>query len=154
MRRMILLALGVFILLVSLGWSQPSGVGKNEKRAPNVEPHVFRATATEVKGEVVVQVACPCIRLPYDAERKPLQGTVYVWEEIKPLTLGKEVAAYSQAGRPVGKEAVLKALAKPTMAVCFVRSNADDPERPDPVFLEVFREEAVILVYNAKDIVR
>jgi hypothetical protein len=68
--------------------------------------------------------------------------------------LGKEVAAYSQAGKPLGKEAVLKALAKPTMAVCFVRSNADYPEKPDPVYLEVFREEAVILVYHARDKVR
>jgi hypothetical protein len=152
--RRILLSLGVLGLLVSLGWSQPLGVGKNEKRAPNVGPHVFRATATEVKGEVVVQVACPNVRLPYDADRKPLKGTVYVWEEIKPLTLGKEVAAYSRAGKPLGKEAVLKALAKPTMAVCFVRSNEDDPEVPDPVYMEVFREEAVILVYHAKDIVR
>jgi hypothetical protein len=154
MRRRILLSLGGLSLLVSLGWSQPLGMGKSEKRAPTVSPSICRATATEDKGEVVVQVACPCVRLPYDAEGKRLQGTVYVWEEIKPLTLGKEVAAYSQAGRPLGKEEVLKALAKPSMVVCFVRRDADDPERPDPVYLEVFRKETVILVYHAKDIVR
>jgi hypothetical protein len=45
-------------------------------------------------------------------------------------------------------------LAKPEMVVCFVRRDKDDPERPDPVYLEVFRDGTIVLVYHAKDIVR
>lgn len=154
MLRLVLVSLGGLSLLVPHAWAQPTGVGRNEKRAPVVPPHVFRATATEEKGEVIVQVACPVVRLPYDPEGKRLPGPVYVWEEIKPLTLGKEVAAYDLKGQPLGKEAVGKALAKPAMVACFVRRDADDPERPDPAYLEVFREGTVVLVYLAKDIVR
>jgi hypothetical protein len=154
MRRPILLALGVLTLLVSLAWCQPLGMEKNETRAPSVQPSIYRATAEEVRGEVVVQVECPCVRLPYDSEGKSLKGTVYVWEKIKPLTLGNTVAAYDLKGQALGKEVVQKALARPTMVVCFVRRNADDPERPDPVYLEMFRLGTVVLVYHAKDIVR
>ncbi len=154
MLRLILLSLGGLFLLVPAARGQPTGLGKNEKRAPSVQPSIYRATATEEKGEVIVQVACPCVRLPYDSEGKRLQGTVYAWEKIKPLTFGKGGGGVQPGGAGMGKEAILKALAKPSMVVCFVRRDADDPERPDPAYLEVFREEAVILVYHAKDIVR
>jgi hypothetical protein len=154
MRRSALLSLCGLALLVSLACCQPLGVGKNETRAPSVQPSVYRATAAEEKGEVIVQVACPCVRLPYDSEGKRLKGAVYVWENIKPLTVGKEVAAYDLKGRLLGKEAVQKALAKTAMVVCFVRRDADDPKRPDPAYLGVFREGTVVLVYYAKDIVR
>ena len=73
-----------------------------------------------------------------------------MWEEGKPLTLGKEVQAYSQAGKPLDKGAVVKALAKPVSVVCFVRKQ-DDPEMPDPLYLEMLREDAVILVFKAED---
>lgn len=140
MLRWVLFALGGLSLLVPCVWGQPTGVGKDEKRAPTIAPSLFRASAAEGNGAVVVQVSCPCVRLPYDSEGKRLPGTVYMWEEIKPLTLGKEIAAYDLKGQPLGKEAVMKALTKPTMAVCLVRRNQDAPERPDPVYLEMFRE--------------
>lgn len=64
--------------------------------------------------------------------------------------MGKEVKAYSQAGKPLGEEAVLKALAKQVSVVCFVRANPDDPEQPDPFYTALFRDDTVLLVLEGK----
>jgi len=61
---------------------------------------------------------------------------------------------YSQTGKPLGKEAVLQALAKPVSAACFVREGPDDPEQPDPVYTAVFRDHTVLLVFKARDTLR
>ncbi|MGO9115027.1 MAG: hypothetical protein ACLP9L_37930 [Thermoguttaceae bacterium] len=57
--------------------------------------------------------------------------------------------AYSRAGKPLGKEAVAKALAKTAMVPYFYIGE-NDPEVPDSAYREVFREDVVILVCKAK----
>jgi hypothetical protein len=95
-----------------------------------------------VDGDVRIRLSFPSVRTS-GKER----AIVYVWEERKkPLTLGKEVKAYSQAGKPMSEEAVLKALAKQVSVVCFVRVNPDDPERPDPFYTAMFRDDTVLVV--------
>ncbi len=122
--------------------------GKGEELAPPVQPFIYRATAAEVDGKVVIRLSWPSLQTTGKGAQKDL---VYVWEKRKePQTLGKDVKAYSQAGKPLSKEAVLKALAKPVAVVCFVRANADDPERPDPFYTAMFRDDAVLLVFRGE----
>jgi hypothetical protein len=48
---------------------------------------------------------------------------------------------------------VLKALKRQVSVACFVR-GPDDPEKPDPVYAGVFKDETVLLVFQAKDMLR
>ncbi len=139
----------VFGLLFSIGpaWGQPYDMLKRgEELVPEVPPAIWRATAVEVKGEVVVRLSRPSLRITDKRNAQNVTETVQVWAvDTKPLTLGKEVKAYSQAGKPLGKEAVLKALATQASVVCFVRAT-DDLEPPDPFYTAMFRDDAVLLV--------
>ncbi len=144
------LALGLLFSAAPV-WGQlpPPRLRKGEELVPTVPPAIYRATAAQVKGEVVVRLACPSVRI---TDKKDAQGvtlTVYVWEDMKPLTLGKELKAYSPTGKPLSKEAVLKALAAKVSVVCFVRSKRDDPEQPDPFYAAMFRNDAVLLVLTS-----
>jgi len=56
--------------------------------------------------------------------------------------LGTGVKAYSH-GKPLSKEAVLKALGKQASVVCFERARGD---LPDPFYTAMFRDDTVILV--------
>ena len=142
-----------WLLFIGPGWSQPLRMNDGEKLAPEVGPTIYRATATEEKGKVVVQLTGPSFRLAPAAERKPRRDWVYVWEDLKPLTLGGEVQAFNQAGKPLGNEAVVKALAKPVSVACFVLGEGD-PDKPDPVYLEVLRDDVVILVFKGAALLR
>jgi hypothetical protein len=136
-------------------WSQPfPSLKKGEELVPPVPPFIYRATAAEVKGEVVVRLSVPSGRITDKKDSQGVTVTVGVWVDMKPLTLGKGVKAYSQAGKLLSKEAVLKALAKQVPVVCFVRRKPDDPERPDPFYTGMFRDDAVLLVFQRKDVSR
>ena len=141
------LAVGL-LLFTAPSWGQPvQGFQKGDKLAPYVAPKIYRATAAEERGEVVVQFSSPALRALRVADRgKRTRGWAYVWKEWPPFTLGKEVEAFSQAGKPLSKEAVVKALAKPVSVACFVYDEDDLDLDLDPVYLEVFRDDAVILV--------
>jgi hypothetical protein len=148
------LALGL-LFSAAPSWGQPYPRFKTgEEVAPAVPPRIYRATAAEVKGDVVVQLTGRSARI---TDKKDVQGvtlTVHVWENMKPLTLGKEIKAYSQAGKPLSKEAVLKALAKQVSVVCFVRLQPGDPEQPDPLYTAMFRYDTVVLVFHGNDLLR
>ena len=123
---------------------------KGEELVPPVRPAIYRATAAEVDGDVRIRLSYPSVRTTGKGAQ---MRQAFVWEERKkPLTLGKEVKAYSQAGKPLSKEAVLKALAKQVSVVCFVRANPDDPEQPDPFYAAMFRDDTVLLVLEAKSL--
>ena len=141
---------------ISPAWGQPCEMLKEgEELAPQKNPPVFlRATATEVKGEVAVWLSRPVIRwtvkrnaqIPETGYTYPVSGAVLVWAADKrPLTLGKEVKAYSQSGKPLSKEAVLKALSKQATVVCFERAT-DDLEPPDPFYTAMFRDDTILLM--------
>ena len=109
----------------------PPELKKGEELVPPVRPNIYRATAAEADGEVVIRLSCPSLR---STEKDAQRTSVYVWEKRKePLTLGKDVKAYSQAGKPLSKEAVLNALAKPVAVICFVRDNPDRPGAARPI---------------------
>jgi hypothetical protein len=147
-------ALGLLFSAVP-GWSQPPpSLKKGEELVPKVPPAVYRATVAEVKGEVVVRLSGPSMRITDKKDAQNVTETVYVWEDLKPLTLGKEVKAYSQAGKSLSKEAVLRALAKQVSVVCFVRLKPDDPELPDPLYSAMFRDDTVLLVFQGNDLLR
>jgi hypothetical protein len=61
------------------------------------------------------------------------------------VTLGKQVLAFSQVGKPLNEEAVAKALAKTASVLCFWLGE-NDPETPDPVYLEMLRVDGVVLM--------
>ncbi|MGH7169938.1 MAG: hypothetical protein ACRELG_06655, partial [Gemmataceae bacterium] len=102
------LSLGL-LLFPGYGSGQPGPIGKGEKLAPAVDPKVCMASAVERGGEVVVQVSLPSIRLTGKTKKYP-KGWVYVWEKVAPMTLGKQVLAYTPAGKRLDKAAVVKAL--------------------------------------------
>jgi hypothetical protein len=149
------------ILYVALGllssasptWGQPVPplLKKGEELVPTARPNfVYRATAAEVNGKVVIRLSCPSLRLTGKKDAQNVSLGVYVWEDQKPLTLGKEVKAYSQAGKTLSKKAVLRALAKQVPVVHFVRRTPDDPERPDPFYMALFRDDTVLLVFQGQ----
>ena len=146
------LSLGLLLLPAYVS-GQPTPIRKGDKLAPAVAPSVSMASAVERGGEVVVQISLPGIRLTEKTE-KNVKGWVYVWEAVAPMTLGKQVLAYTPAGKRSDKEAVVKALARPVPVACFVRKNPDDPELPDPAYAGVFRDDTVLLVFKAQDMLR
>ncbi len=143
------------LICSNAGWAQPYPLlKKGDELAPAVPPRIYRATALEGKSEVVIQLRSRNARITDKKDADNVTVMAYVWEDMKPLTLDKEIKAYSQAGKPLDKEAVLKALAKQTAVVCFVRVGPDDPERPDPIYAAMFRDDTVFLVFQGKDLLR
>ena len=152
MRTLFACLTGALLLFATPLQSQPLGIKKGEKvtLAPMSAPEIVRATAAEENGEVLIRIAGRMLRLADKKGGGPGgRDYFYVWYEHKPYTLGKEVLAFSRAGKPLGKEAVAKALAK-TVSVPRFYVEENDPETPDPVYLEVFREDTVILVIKTK----
>jgi hypothetical protein len=152
MRKLFACLIGGLLLVATPLWGQPIGIRKGEKvtPAPVTLPEIVRATATEEKGVVLIRVSQRTLRLAGKKGGGPGgRDYLYVWAEGKPYTLGKTVLAFSQAGKPLGQAAVAKALARTALVPCFyVEEN--DPETPEPVYLGVFREDAVILVIKSK----
>ncbi len=154
MRSLVLCAALGFLAFASPAWGQPliPLLKKGEELVPAARPDfAYRATAAEVNGKVMIRLSSPSARRTGKTDARNLTLLVYVWEDWKPLTLGKEVKAYSQAGKMLSNEAVLKALAKPVSVVYFVRAKPDDPEQPDPFYMALFRDDTVVLVFQSQD---
>jgi hypothetical protein len=154
MRRLkVPIIFAVLLLPAAYGSGQPAPIKEGEvvKLAPTVAPMVYMATAVERDGEVVVRVSAPAMRLTV---KNGKTSVVYCWEEVAPMTLDKQVLAYNPAGKRLDKKAVVKALTQPVSVACFIRMTPDDPETPDPAYAGVFKDETVLLVFQAKDMLR
>jgi RNA polymerase sigma factor (sigma-70 family) len=134
--------------------------GDQEKDAPTgPPPQLWLASASEEKGKVVIQIASPQERGGTDLVRglEPgvgsLPGTVVMkWSNLPKVTLGKTVHAFRVDGGLARPDAVLKALARPKGVAVFIRTKDKDPTSPDPFYLAMLREDAVVLVLNQRDI--
>lgn len=133
--------------------AQPRGIsdGKLVKLAPAVSPIICLASAIEGDDGVVIRISASEIRLvstpPDDRDAK---GWVSCWTEMPALTLGRQVKAFNSAGESIGKDDLLRTLAEPVPVVCFQRAHKDDPAIPDTLFSEVFRDDVVMFVFEAK----
>lgn len=141
----------LFLVAVASAMGQPAPYQPGEKVAPDVAPKIYlaRASVDEV-GEVTVLVTWRSPRIGGGIEGKPKRGWVNVWEEVKPLPLGSVVQAYGRDGKLLSRETVLKALAKQRAVVCFVFPE-DASEKLDPLYLEMFREDVVVLAFKGAD---
>jgi hypothetical protein len=144
MTRLLACLTCVSLLPLDPTWGQPLGPSKREQLnpAPADELILVRAAAIEDKDEVVVRISQRGLRLGGK------QG-VYVWGDAKSYILGDQVVAFSQAGKPLDKKAVAKALTKAVSVPCLYVEE-DDPVPPDPVYREAFREDVVFLVIRSK----
>jgi len=133
---------------------QPVGLQPGEvvKLAPALTPRICIATAETNSGETTVRVSVSEMRLkkrvPGESDPK---DWMMCWRELDPLELGKQIRAYSPSGEKIDDAALLKALAKPVAVACFMRMLKNDPEQPDPFYSSVFREDLVVLVFEAKE---
>ncbi|MBI2806463.1 MAG: hypothetical protein HYX68_15895 [Planctomycetes bacterium] len=159
MRRLKIPILFALLLLPTAHSSgQPGPIGKGDVVAPAVAPKVYMATAAQRGGEVVIRVSAPGMRLTN--KDKDGKGWVYCWTEMAAMTLDKQVLAYNPAGKRLDRKAVVKALIKPVLVVCFIRMTPHDPKRPDPAYAGVFKDGTVLLVFGpfdntkAKDLLR
>ncbi|MCH8149924.1 MAG: hypothetical protein IH987_18420 [Planctomycetes bacterium] len=152
--RMNLTLFAIGSLLVAVpAWGQPRALKKGEvvKLAPAITPNIYMATAVDQDGKVVIRVSALEIRIRNTArDDKDAKGWITCWTEQDPLILGRQIRAYNPSGKKIDDRAVLKALAKPVAVACFQRKHKDDPELPDPFYAGVFRDDLVILVFEAK----
>jgi hypothetical protein len=148
-----LLRLATLLLLV------PVASAHEKDGPPGPPPRLWRASASEQDGKVVIQIAKPEERLGRDGARglepgvKSLPATMVMnWSNLEKVTLGKTVQAFRVSGQRAEPKLVLKALGKPKGVAVFVRSRESDPAMPDPFYLALLREDALVLVVNEKDI--
>jgi hypothetical protein len=139
-------AVGLMLLAGSAS-AQPAPYQKGEKLAPEIAPSIYRASASEENGQVLIRVSWRAMRIAREVEGKPTRGWVHVWENVKPLALGEQIQAYDRQLKPLSKQTVLKALAKQVTVVVFVRGEGD-PDKIDPLYMEVLKDDAVILVFK------
>ena len=146
--------LGIGLLLVAFPiWAQPRGVKEGEviEAAPAVAPNIYRATAVKQDGHVVIQVSARESLLRNRApDQKETKDWIDCWTKIDPLIFEQQIRAYKPSGDRINEAAVLEALAKPVAVVCFQRTHTSDPELPDAFYTGLFRDDVVILVFEAK----
>ncbi len=146
--------LGTGLLGVALpAWSQPRGVKDGEviEEAPAVAPNLYRATAVKQDGEVVIRISARETRLKKrEPGNKESKDWIDCWTEMDPLIFGQQIRAYKPSGESIKEAALLEALAKPVAVVCFQRAHISDPEKPDSFYMGLFRDDVVILVFEAK----
>lgn len=144
MTRLLACVTCMSLVSISPAWAQPLGPSETEKinPAPKDELQIVRATAVEEKGEVLVWISQRGLRLGG-------KHGIYVWGDALSYILGDQVVAFSQAGKPLDKKAVAKALTKTTSVPC-LWVEEDEPGPPDPVYRQAFREDAVFLVIRSK----
>jgi uncharacterized protein (TIGR03000 family) len=132
----------------------PPPVDAQQPPAPRGDPfQVFRASAAEKDGSVIVQVT-PLQALPQQrlVDGKPQTFMVWRFAATKPLVLGKQVRAFRPDGKPAEAAEVLKALARPTGVACFMHFGTGAPVEPDPFFLALLREGSVALVVDSAEL--
>ena len=123
------------------------GSVQEKQPPPNEPPNLWRASASQEDGKVVIQIARP----EYVAPRRPVPDEAMKWQSLRSVTLGKTVRAFGVNGKSVEPKAVLKALAEPKGVVVFVRFH-EPLSDPDPFYLGMLREGTIILVVNGGDI--
>ena len=146
--------LGIGLLFVAFpAWAQPRGVKEGEVilAAPAVAPHIYRATAVKQDGKVVIRISArETLLRSRNTDHKEAKDWIDCWTEMDPLLFEQQIRAYKPSGDKINEEAVLEALKKPVAVVCFQRTHKSDPELPDPFYTKAFRDDVVILVFEAK----
>ena len=138
----VLTQLAVAMLVVA-----PAAIAEEKPPPPNEPPHLWRATASEQDGKVVIQIARP----EYVAPRKAVADEVMEWRNLRRVTLGETVRAFGADGKRVEPKAVLKALAEPKGVAVFVRYYRPLSD-PDPFYLAMLREGTIVLVVDGADV--
>jgi hypothetical protein len=138
----------VFTLLsVTLLSVAPAAIAQEKPAPPNEPPHLWRATASEQDGTVVVQIARP----EYEVPRKPVAAEAMKWQNLRKVTLGQTVHAFGVDGKRLEPKAVLKALTEPKGVAVFVRYYRPLAD-PDPFYLAMLREGTIVLVVDGGDV--
>jgi hypothetical protein len=120
---------------------------EEDRPPPNEPPEMWRASASEQAGKVVVRLERP----EYVSPRKVTPAEPMRWHALKPVTLGETVHAFTTDGKRATSDAVLKALARPKGVAVFARFCPPVLD-PDPFYLAMLREGSVVLVVQAGDI--
>jgi hypothetical protein len=143
MRKSVLTAL---LLIV------PGGSAPEKQPPPGEPPQLWRASAAERDGKVIIQIA----HQQYVDPRKPVPREAMRWENWRPVTLGETVRAFRVDGNALEPRAVLKALAEPKLVAVFVRqhipSRPRDLSDPEPYYLTMLREGTIVLIVSGSDI--
>lgn len=128
-----------------------SSVAQAEDEGPSGHPpHLWRASATEVEGKVVVQIAKAWPKSS-NPQQDPAADRI-VWRELRPVTVGETVAAYDVDGKPLEPKDVLKALTMPKGVAVFVQIYRFDPAEPPAFYLQLLRKGTVVLVVDGSDV--
>lgn len=110
----------------------------------NSPPELWRASAAERRGKVVIQISRPKYQVP----RVAGPAEAMKWDYLEKVPLGKEIQAYDVHGNRLSADAVLQALKRPVGVVVFSRLYRPLLE-PDPFYLRMIREGTVVLVVAA-----
>ena len=136
----------------------PIGTAQDKEAPPGLPPRLWRASASRQDGKIVILLGMPMkrakgvvVKRPDGTSMLPAETETY-WGEFSKVDLGRTVKAFCVNGKPLEPDAVLKALAEPKGVAIFLRARPDEPTRPHPFYLALFREGTVILVINEKDI--
>jgi hypothetical protein len=139
-------ALAALLLIV------PVGNAQEKQPPPGDPPQLWRASAAQQDGKVVIQIAYQHFVEP----RKPVAREAMRWENWRPVTLGETVRAFGVDGKALEPKAVLKALAEPKLVAVFVRqdipSRPKDLSDPEPYYLAMLREGTIVLIVTGSDI--
>jgi hypothetical protein len=135
------------LALAALLFIMHEGIAQETQPPPNEPPHLWRASASEEDGKVVIRIARP----EYVAPRKATAAEPMCWDELRLVTLGATVHAFGVDGKRVDSKAVLKAMAKPKGVAVFVQFSRQLLE-PDPYYLAMLREGTIVLVVAGGDI--
>lgn len=139
--------------LVALLLIPVAGQAQEDRRHPGYPPTILLASAAEEGGKVVILMSRPGVEAPpVDAKVEPGDRYETVWVPLKKVTLGETVQAFGVDGQPVTPKAVLKALSKPNGVGVFLRSHANDPEKPPAFYRRLFAEGTLLLVAKPDDL--
>ncbi len=133
----------IFLLSVLMAWGV-NAKAQDDRPPPNEPPQLWRASAWEQEGEIVVQIARP----EYETSRKVQSGETMKWRNLKKVKLGESVRAFGVDGKQVESKVLMKTLQQPTGVVVFVRFFEPLLD-PDPFYLAMIREGTIIFVVAA-----
>jgi hypothetical protein len=140
------LALTALLLIV------PGGNAQEKQPPPGEPPRLWRASAVQQDGKIVIQIA----HQQYVEPRKSVSRESMRWENWRPVTLGETVRAFGVDGKALEPMAVLKALGEPKLVAVIVRqhipSRPRDLSDPQPHYLAMLREGTIVLIVTGADI--
>src|SRR5262249_43813012 len=130
----------------------PVGSAQEKQPPPGEPPHLWRATAAQQDGKIVVQIA----HQDYAEPRKSVPREAMQWVNWRPVTLGETVQAFGVDGKALDPKAVLKALGDPKLVAVIVRQHISSRPRdlsdPEPSYLAMLREGTIVLIVTGDDI--